>query len=271
MTSSRVSAGGRKRGFGRFTINLLDDLEFDRDTHEYRINGGDWITGPSSDLTGVEIAYPDLVALSEKELGSLAPIIKDITRQTGIAVHAARVVGARCAGSRHTVLADLIVDWDDRDLLHVSFRHCRHLSSGMLQPVRRDATCRRQNFPRRVAAPRAPKLRRQQVLRSAAALQVHPSFPVCRLSPRLTAFRQGDPSCNSSLNSSPPPAAGSARSARYQPLLPEGKARPEARYQDPVFRRDRGVLRVRLEPAQMTRFPGLLGGPFHIDTEGRGR
>ncbi|EJT01627.1 hypothetical protein [Rhizobium sp. CCGE 510] len=27
---------------------------------------------------------------------------------------------------------------------------CRHLSSGMLQPVRHDATCRRQNFPRRL-------------------------------------------------------------------------------------------------------------------------
>ncbi|MCG5486331.1 MAG: hypothetical protein KK482_21900, partial [Sinorhizobium meliloti] len=74
----------------------LDDLEIDFDTHEYRINGGGWINA----LTAVnDVEYPELVALTEEELGSLAPIIKDITREAGIAVHAARDIDARCAGS----------------------------------------------------------------------------------------------------------------------------------------------------------------------------
>ncbi|MGO7186235.1 hypothetical protein ACCS49_34465, partial [Rhizobium brockwellii] len=34
---------GETEIFGRFTINLLDDLEIDDDTREYRINGGNWI------------------------------------------------------------------------------------------------------------------------------------------------------------------------------------------------------------------------------------
>jgi hypothetical protein len=90
---------GETEIFGRFTINLLDDLEIDFDTHEYRINGGDWIVALTADLTGVDIDYPELVALTVDELGSLAPIIKDITRETGIAVNASRVVFTRCGGS----------------------------------------------------------------------------------------------------------------------------------------------------------------------------
>lgn len=90
---------GETEIFGRFTINLLDDLEIDFDTHEYRINGGDWIVALTADLTGVDIDYPELVALTDNELGSLAPIIKDITRETGIAVNASRVVFTRCGGS----------------------------------------------------------------------------------------------------------------------------------------------------------------------------
>ncbi|WP_085032516.1 hypothetical protein [Ensifer aridi] len=90
---------GEMEIFGRFAINLLDDLEIDFDTHEYRVNGGDWAIALTADYTGVEINYPELVALTEEELGSLAPIIKDIARETGIAVHAARATYARCAGS----------------------------------------------------------------------------------------------------------------------------------------------------------------------------
>jgi hypothetical protein len=90
---------GEAEIFGRFAISLLDDLEIDFDTHEYRINGGDWIVALTADYTGVDIDYPELIALTDDELGSLAPIIKDITRQTGIAVNASRVSYNRCPGS----------------------------------------------------------------------------------------------------------------------------------------------------------------------------
>ncbi|MEF0944431.1 hypothetical protein [Rhizobium sp. BR 362] len=85
--------------FGRFSINLLDDLEIDFDTHEYRINGGDWVNALMADYSGVDIDYPELVALTEAELGSLAPIINDITGEIGIAVYAARTVHAWSTGS----------------------------------------------------------------------------------------------------------------------------------------------------------------------------
>ncbi|MBB4192992.1 hypothetical protein GGE45_001578 [Rhizobium aethiopicum] len=83
---------GENEIFGRFTINLLDDLECDCDTHEFRVNGGDWVNAWAADDTGVETNYPKLVALIEDELGSLAPIIKDIMRETGIPINAGRVV-----------------------------------------------------------------------------------------------------------------------------------------------------------------------------------
>lgn len=83
---------GETEIFGRFTISLLDDLEIDFDTYEYRINGGDWINALTADNSGVDIDYPELVGLTEDELGSLAQIIMDIRRETGIPVHAARAV-----------------------------------------------------------------------------------------------------------------------------------------------------------------------------------
>ncbi|NKN16406.1 hypothetical protein [Rhizobium laguerreae] len=86
---------GETEIFGRFTINLLDDLEIDFDTHEYRINGGNWINALTADDNGIDIAYPELLALTEEQLGSLVPIVEEITRQTGIPVHAAHVV---CGG-----------------------------------------------------------------------------------------------------------------------------------------------------------------------------
>lgn len=78
---------------------LLEGLDIDFDTHEYRINGGDWCIALTADYTGVDIDYPELVALTDDELGSLAPIIKEITRETGIAVNASRVSYIRCTGS----------------------------------------------------------------------------------------------------------------------------------------------------------------------------
>ncbi|MBB5536257.1 hypothetical protein [Rhizobium giardinii] len=90
---------GENEMFERFTINLLDELEIDSDTCEYRINNGDWNNAMSADCDGVEIDYPELVALTATEFGSLAAIIRDIRQETGIAIHAARIVDARCAGS----------------------------------------------------------------------------------------------------------------------------------------------------------------------------
>lgn len=93
------SLEGETEIFLRFTIILRDELDIDFDTHEYRINGGDWSSALTADYTGVDIDYPELIALTDDELGSLAPIIKDITRETGIAVSASRVSYIRCSGS----------------------------------------------------------------------------------------------------------------------------------------------------------------------------
>jgi len=82
---------GENEIFGRFTINLLDDLEFDCDTHEFRVNGGEWTNALAVDDSGVDINFPELVSLSE-ELGSLAQIIKDIRLATAITIYAGRAV-----------------------------------------------------------------------------------------------------------------------------------------------------------------------------------
>ncbi|MGR9202171.1 hypothetical protein [Rhizobium leguminosarum] len=88
--------------FGRFTINLLDQIDIDYDTHEYRLDGGRWISAVAVDDTGVHVDYPELVALTDEELGSLAPLRRDIVRETGIAIHARRLVGAE-PGPLHPV------------------------------------------------------------------------------------------------------------------------------------------------------------------------
>ncbi|WP_245355754.1 hypothetical protein [Rhizobium leguminosarum] len=85
---------GEAEIFGRFTINLLDELEIDYDTHEYRINYGGWISAMTADDNGVEVNFPELVALTDNELGQLAPIVSEITMKTGIPVHAARATYA---------------------------------------------------------------------------------------------------------------------------------------------------------------------------------
>lgn len=74
--------------FGRFAIELLDEIDIDYDTHEYRLDGGCWMSALAVDDTGVHIDYPKLVPLTDEELGSLAPLMRDIMRQTGIAIHA---------------------------------------------------------------------------------------------------------------------------------------------------------------------------------------
>lgn len=82
---------GENEIFGRFTIELLDELDIDYDTHEYRINGGRWTNALLVDDSGVYVDYPELVTLGSEELGSLAPIILAIRRETGLAIRAGRV------------------------------------------------------------------------------------------------------------------------------------------------------------------------------------
>ncbi len=74
------------------TIALLDELEIDYDTNEYRVNGGEWHNALSADCDGIEISYPTTVPLGDTEIGPLAAIIRDIARDTGIAISVAHVV-----------------------------------------------------------------------------------------------------------------------------------------------------------------------------------
>lgn len=83
---------GEEECFARFRITLLDDLEIDFDTHEYRVNGGEWHYALSADCDGIEVDYPTLVALTDDQLGTLAPIVRAIRSETGIAISIARVV-----------------------------------------------------------------------------------------------------------------------------------------------------------------------------------
>ncbi|MGO6982567.1 hypothetical protein [Rhizobium leguminosarum] len=82
---------GETEIFGRFTIELLDEIDIDYDTHDYRINGGRWTNALLVDDSGVYVDYPELVPLGAEELGSLAPIILAIRIETGVAVRACRV------------------------------------------------------------------------------------------------------------------------------------------------------------------------------------
>ncbi|MBY5827266.1 hypothetical protein [Rhizobium leguminosarum] len=83
---------GEEECLARFRITLLDDLEIDFETHEYRVNGGEWHYVLSADCDGIEISYPSLVALTDDELGTLAPIVRSIRNEACIAISIARVV-----------------------------------------------------------------------------------------------------------------------------------------------------------------------------------
>lgn len=83
---------GEEECFARFRITLLDDLEIDFDAHEYRVNGGEWHNALSADCDGIEVSYPSLVALTDDELGTLAPIARSIRNEAGIAISIARVI-----------------------------------------------------------------------------------------------------------------------------------------------------------------------------------
>ena len=83
---------GEEECFARFRITLLDDLEIDFDTHEYRVNGGEWHNALSADCDGIEVSYPSLVALTDDELGTLAPIARCIRHEAGITISIARAV-----------------------------------------------------------------------------------------------------------------------------------------------------------------------------------
>lgn len=75
-----------------YTIVLLDELEIDAGTYEYRVNGEEWHYALSADCDGVEVSYPTMIGLRDDELGSLYPIIRDLMRETTVFVTAARVV-----------------------------------------------------------------------------------------------------------------------------------------------------------------------------------
>ncbi|MGZ2452701.1 MULTISPECIES: hypothetical protein [Rhizobium] len=77
---------GEKECLARFRITLLDDLEIDVDTHEYRVNGGEWHYALSADCDGIEISYPSLSALTDDELGTLAPTVRAIRSEAGIGI-----------------------------------------------------------------------------------------------------------------------------------------------------------------------------------------
>jgi hypothetical protein len=83
---------GEEECFARFRITLLDDLEVDFDTHEYRVNGGEWHYALSADCDGIEVSYPNLVALTDDDLGTLAPIVRTICNEAGIAISIAHVL-----------------------------------------------------------------------------------------------------------------------------------------------------------------------------------
>jgi hypothetical protein len=80
---------GEKECFNRFRITLLDDLEIDYFTYEYRINNGGW---RYADREGNEVSYPSTIGLTDAELGGLGPIIRNISHETGIWISAARIV-----------------------------------------------------------------------------------------------------------------------------------------------------------------------------------
>ena len=83
---------GEEECLARFRITLLDDLEVDFDTHEYRVNGGEWHYALSADCDGIEVSYPSLVALTDDDLGTLAPIVRTIRNEAGIAISIAHVI-----------------------------------------------------------------------------------------------------------------------------------------------------------------------------------
>ena len=75
----------------RTRIVLLDDLEIDFETHEYRMNGGEWFCALSADCDGVSVDYPTTVGLPDEELGGLRPIIRGISAETGIEITVERI------------------------------------------------------------------------------------------------------------------------------------------------------------------------------------
>lgn len=91
LSLARYLYEGSAEILGRKRIVLLDDLEIDFDTHEYRVNGGEWYCALSADCDGVSIDYPTTVELSDDELGGLSEIIRGIGRDTGIEIVAARI------------------------------------------------------------------------------------------------------------------------------------------------------------------------------------
>lgn len=70
---------------------LLDDLEIDYETMEYRVNDERWCCAYSADCDGVSISYPRSVAVGHDELGSLADILIAIREETGVNISVTKV------------------------------------------------------------------------------------------------------------------------------------------------------------------------------------
>lgn len=80
------------RMFDEQRYELLDDLEIDYDTMEYRVNGESWCCAYSADCDGFEVAYPRIEAVGRDELGSLVDIMADIRHETGVSVSVTRLI-----------------------------------------------------------------------------------------------------------------------------------------------------------------------------------
>lgn len=55
------------------------------------MNRGEWFCALSADCDCVSVDYPTMVELTDEELGDLRPIIRGISRETGIEITALRV------------------------------------------------------------------------------------------------------------------------------------------------------------------------------------
>jgi len=60
--------------------------------YHFRDTTGEWHNALSADCDGIEVSYPSLVALTDDELGTLAPIARCIRHEAGIAISIAHAV-----------------------------------------------------------------------------------------------------------------------------------------------------------------------------------
>ncbi len=59
-------------------MQLGDTIDYDYDTGEYKVNGGEWCCAYSGDLDGGSTEYPTLRDMTESEIGPLYNLIREI-------------------------------------------------------------------------------------------------------------------------------------------------------------------------------------------------